>query len=211
MGQRQATLSFDTSIFEAIENYIKWCQLVPRKMPGAMDMLCRQLSYAHLAFAQADSLGPVDPRQEHPELAWQRPVRRISGRFFFGWKARRITRGLWESYNDSREAFFIEFGIHRNPHTGQVSPRRIRRPINKLALKKTLQFMAKSAVVDRVWTDVYFPPPGMRKGKAYMWTLSGRTANFYGGSGNIGMGSPVQGQGGIGFAAAPTIQRPNLP
>jgi len=174
MGQLQ--MSGET--FEAIENYIRWCQLVPKKFPGAMNHLVRMMSLVHLGFAQQYSLGPRDPRQQTPANAWKLPVRRISGRYFFGWKVRRVSMGVWQVYNDSREAFFIEYGIHRNPATGQVSGKRIRRPINKLSLQRTLRFLATTPVADRIWADIYFPPPGMRSGKGYLWKMQSPFVNY---------------------------------
>lgn len=194
MGQRTGALTLDGSTFEAIENYIQWSRRVPKKFPGAMNHLVRMMAMVHIGFAQQYSLGPMDARQQTPALAWKIPVRRISGRYFFGWKVRRVGLGVWQAYNDSREAFFIEFGIHRNPATGRVASRRIRRPINKLAMQRTLRFLATTAVANRVWADIYYPPPGMRKGKGYLWTMQspGVMANtfpkFFGAGAGMGLG-----------------------
>lgn len=171
MGQRTGALSIDGSTFEAIENYILWCKQVPKKFPGAMNHLVQMMSYVHLGFAQQYASGPRDPRNQQSVNAWKIPVRRITGRYFFGWKVRRISLGVWQVYNDSREAFFIEYGIHRNPATGGVSAKRIRRPINKLAMQRTLRFLATTAVADRIWADIYFPPAGQRSGKGFLWTM----------------------------------------
>jgi hypothetical protein len=152
------------------------------------------MALVHLGFAQKYSAGPVDPLQQNPEAAWKVPVRRISGRYFFGWKIRRVTLGVWQVYNDSREAFFIEFGIHRNPTTGGVSARRIRRPINKLSVQRTLRVLAASPLANRMWADVMFPPPGMRSGKGYLWTMqspgvmSEMFPSFFGAGGSMNLG-----------------------
>lgn len=171
MGQSMGELSLSPDTFEAMENYIRVCQISKRKFPGAMDSLVHLMSLVHLGYAQKYAAGPRDPRQVQPELAWKLPVRRISGRYFFGWKVRKVNLGHYEMYNDSREAFFIEYGIHRNPATGQVSPGRIRRPINKLSLLRTLRFLQTTPVADRVWSSVFYPPPGMRSGKGFLWTM----------------------------------------
>jgi hypothetical protein len=171
MGQRTGALQIGPEIFEAIENYIRVCQITRKKFPSAMDALVRTMSYVHAGYAQQYAAGPVDPYQQNPGAAWKLPVRRISGRYFFGWKTKRVTMGHWMVYNDSREAFFIEFGIHRNPRTGLVSARRIRRPVNKLSYRKTLQFLATTAVADRVFSNIYFPPPGMQHGRGFLWTM----------------------------------------
>jgi hypothetical protein len=171
MGQRMGGFQITPDTFEAIENYILWCRLVPKKFPGAMDMLVRMMSYYHLGTAQKYAAGPVDPKQGMTGAAWKIPVRRITGRYFFGWKVRKVSLGTWQVYNDSREAFFIEYGIHRNPATGGVSSKRIRRPINKLSMQRTLRFVATTSAAHRVWSSIYFPPPGMRKGKGFLWTM----------------------------------------
>ena len=193
MGRRQAGLTLTPATFEAIENYLQWSQTVKRKFPAGMDMLVRTLSYVHLGYAQKYALGPVDPAQQRPELAWRLPIRRITGRYFFGWKVQRVGRAHYEMYNDSREAFFIEYGIHRNPATGNVASRRQRRPINKLSLKRTLAFAAQTAVANRVWASIYFPPPGLRSGKGFLWTMQSPNVmtsafpSFYG----AGVGIPL--------------------
>lgn len=171
MGRKQSLLQITPDSFEAIENYIRWCESVPKKFPGAMNLLVKTMANVHMGFAQKYSLGPTDPRQQNPALAWKLPVRRISGRYFFGWKVRWVKNAVWQVYNDSREAFYIEFGIHRNPTTGMVSSRRIRRPVNKLAMKQTLAFMAKTSAAHRVWGSIYFPSPGQRRGKGFLWTM----------------------------------------
>lgn len=196
MGQKTGMLQMGPEVFDALENYIRVCEASKRKFPGAMDTLVRLMSYVHLGYAQKYSAGPVDPRQTNAAAAWRLPVRRITGRYFFGWKVRKVSLGMWQVYNDSREAFFIEFGIHRNPATGQVSGRRIRRPVNKLSMQRTLRYMAQTAVADRIWASIYFPPQGLRKGKGYLWTMQSPGVmaetfpGFFGGKGqSLDLGS----------------------
>ena len=171
MGKGMTAIQLDPSFFEAIENAILQSMRIRRQMPIAMDRLVRFMSYAHLGFAQKRSLGPVDPMQRRPEFAWKIPVRRISGRYFFGWKVKRVGMGHYKMYNDSREAFFIEFGIHRNPYTGKPSARRIRRPIMKLSFLENLRFIQSTHVANRVWSSLYYPPPGQRRGRGFLWTM----------------------------------------
>lgn len=171
MGHGQTGITIDPTFFEAIENAIIHCRRIQRGLPIAMDRMVRFASMAQQGIAQKKSLGPVDPQQARPELAWRVPVRRITGRYFFGWKTKRVGLGHYKMYNDSREAFFIEFGIHRNPYTGKPSPRRIRRPIMKLSLIETLKFMEQTRVGHRIWSNIYFPPPGHRKGRGFIWQM----------------------------------------
>lgn len=164
MGRGYTAVQLGPELFNAIENQLRQNSLASRTFNFHMDRLVRFMSYVHLGAAQRRSLGPVDPQQQRPELAWKLPVRRISGRYFFGWKVKRRGLGWWQVYNDSREAYFIEFGIH-------TSNRRVRRPVNKLALMATLKFMATTRAYDRVWADIYMPPPGMRRGRGFIWQM----------------------------------------
>lgn len=164
MGRSATQISWGEDIFEALENTIVNCQRMRRGLPVAMDRACRFCSYAQLGFGQKRAAGPVDPEQARPELAWRIPVRRISGRYFFGWKVKRVGMGWWQFYNDSREAFYIEYGIH-------TSPRAIRRPVHKLSFIDTLRFLEGTKIWDRVWANLVAPPLGLRSGKAYKWVV----------------------------------------
>jgi len=164
MGQNRQVLRIGPELFSAVENQIRWAEGVQRKLPVAMDRLVRFMAYTNLGIAQKMSLGPHDPNQANTAYAWKIPVRRISGRYFFGWKVRRRGLGVWQLYNDSREAFFIEYGIH-------TSNRRVRRPIRKLSLIRTMKFMMKTEVYHRVWASVYFPNPSLRKGAGFTWRI----------------------------------------
>jgi hypothetical protein len=152
-GMGAVQISTDT--FNAIEEYIRWAEAVPGRLPRAMDILTRFMSLTNLGIAQEMSYGPSDPQQRNPAMAWRIPVRRISGRYFYGWQVKRIGLGVWMLYNDSREAFFIEFGIHADPRTGEPSARRIRRPIRKLSLRRTLQAMMRTQAYHRIWAEIY--------------------------------------------------------
>jgi hypothetical protein len=148
-------VEISTETFNAIEEYIRWAEAVPARMPRAMDILARFMSLTNLGIAQQMSYGPADPQNRNPAMAWKIPVRRISGRYFYGWQVRRIAQATWMLYNDSREAYFIEFGIHRQPGSEAVSSRRIRRPIRKLSLRRTLAAMMRTQAYHRVWAEIY--------------------------------------------------------
>jgi hypothetical protein len=163
-GVGQTMISFDASFFEAIENFIQQTRRMQRGVPVAMRRLALFGAATQLAEAQKRSLGPLDPQQRLDSAAWQVPVRRISGRYFFGWKVRRVGPTAYAMYNDSREAYFIEFGIH-------TSNRRIRRPILKLSLKYAVEFLRTTAVGHRIWAELAMPPPGKRVGKGFIWRM----------------------------------------
>lgn len=125
-----------------------------------MDQLVFHMALLNQGEARKMSFGPLDPRMENPAAAWKIPVRRISSRYYVGWKVMRIGPAAWRLYNDSKEAYFIEFGIHQWGATGSGgapggNPRRVRRPIRKLSLLKTMEFMQKTAVYHRVWVSIY--------------------------------------------------------
>jgi len=171
MGQGVAGITLSPFFLDAIENQILVAESSRKKLPLAMNDLCRTLALIQMGYAQKRSAGPVDPQQRMPEAAWKMPVRRITGRYFFGWKMRYVKLGIWQMYNDSREAYYIEFGIHRNPATEEVATRRQRRPILKLSLLDTLKFAQRSKVYDRIWANVFFPPPALRRGRGFSWQM----------------------------------------
>jgi hypothetical protein len=148
-------IEISTDTFNAIEEYVRWAEGVPGKMPRAMDILTRFMSLTNLGIAQEMSYGAFDPQQRNPGQAWRIPVRRISQRYFYGWQVKRVAPGVWMLYNDSREAFYIEYGIHANPATGQTSAGRIRRPIRKLSLRRTLEAMMRTQAYHRVWSEIF--------------------------------------------------------
>lgn len=172
-GRVQLTL--DQEFFKALEDYIMWAQNVPRKIRQADDHLARFLALSALGIAQKLSGGPKrSPSHKADPRAWRPPpIPRITWAYYFGWQARRLQHGTWILTNVSREAYYIEFGIHRNPRTGEVAPRRIRRPVMKLTFKKTLEFMQSTAIAHRIFADVYFPKPGEpgRRSRNLIWYM----------------------------------------
>lgn len=120
------------------------------------------MAYTNQGFAKRMSAGPVDPQMRRPSAAWKIPVRRITSRYYQGWKVKRLAPGLWMLFNDSREAYYIEYGIHptgslRATEKGHLFVMRVRRPIRKLSLKKTLAFVDESQAGARVWETSFAP------------------------------------------------------
>jgi hypothetical protein len=136
--------------FLQIEEFIRWSETVgsAKNFNFGMNALVMFMAYTNLGIAQKMSAGPVDPQMNNAAAAWKVPVRRITEDYFYGWKVRRLSLGTWQLYNDSREAYFIEFGIH-------VGGARVRRPIRKLSLLKTLRALESTAVYHRVWAEIY--------------------------------------------------------
>lgn len=97
-----------------------------------------------LGYAQRRSRGFLDPSEQNPQWAWKIPVRRISGQYLVGWRVQHVGIGTWRTYNESREAYYIEFGINHEG-TGVSGPQgtqvRIRRPILKLSVMDTIAFV----------------------------------------------------------------------
>lgn len=146
----RAFLQISDRTYTQIEEYIRWSETVGsrKNFNFGMNALVMFMAYTNLGIAQKMSAGPYDPQMQNAAAAWKIPVRRISNNYLEGWKVRRLGFGTWQLYNDSREAYFIEFGIH-------MSNARVRRPIRKLSLRKTLQRMETSAVYHRVWAEIY--------------------------------------------------------
>lgn len=70
---------------------------------------------------------------------------------------RKLGFGDYLLYNSSREAYYIEFGISQVGFGGtrSVPRRRIRRPVSKLSLIKTLQYMEETSAYHRIWVDIF--------------------------------------------------------
>jgi len=161
-------LSVEKSSINAVEAYIRWLSVeCPKYMHIGTNILCQQMAYVNQSEARRMSFGPHDPREQNPNAAWRLPVRRISERYYRGWKVKPIMNG-WMLFNDSREAYFIEFGISRvgfswairGDRQERLGPRRtptrrIRRPVRKLSLIRTLKYMASTQAYHRIWSEIY--------------------------------------------------------
>lgn len=138
-----------------LEQAIQWAEnYVPQHLHLAMDDLCFYMALINQGYARKMAFGPADPGGLRSELAWRSPdegIRRITQRYYLGWRIRKVKPAVWQLYNASREAFFIEFGIH-------TSQRRIRRPVRKLSLRKTMDFMMYTNAYHRIWIDIYVNP-----------------------------------------------------
>lgn len=135
----------------AIEASITWAEVeVPSQLRTVMHRFAQTAAIYHQGEARRLSFGPFDPSQINTSAAWKIPVRRITNRYYLGWKVRSRGIAVWQSYNDSREAYFIEYGIN-----WLGGARRVRRPIGKLAYRRTIRFLRSSAVSGRVFADIF--------------------------------------------------------
>jgi hypothetical protein len=159
--------------FAALEKLIEWAELeVPRMLRKYMNELVFHMALVNQGIARKMSFGPFDPSQSNPNLAWRTPeegIRRISQRYFVGWKVKQIAPAVWQLYNDSREAYYIEFGIHTSLH-------RIRRPVRKLSLRRTMEFILTTGVYHRVWVDIYANPRYRHRGMGFQQHVGGAGA-----------------------------------
>jgi len=153
-----------------------------RNTRWGMNALVMLMARTNQAFAQEMSRGPNDPQERLNNAAWKLPVRRITSRYYKGWKVRRLAPGVWMLYNDTREAYYLEYGInhvgagftvsYRDGRTYIKGSRRVRRPVRKLSLIKTLKFMDTTRTGERVWEQIFAP---FRPGRRY----SGRGFVFH--------------------------------
>lgn len=159
--------------YNEIEEWIQAAESVGSSVQYGIQALAELLAYTNMAFAQELSAGFVDPQARNPDAAWQIPVRRITSQYFKGWKVRRVAAGTWALMNETREAYFIEFGINHVGHTKVITykggkaylrvPRRVRRPIQKLSLMKTMNFAEQTDASGRIWSQIFAPfQPGRR-------------------------------------------------
>lgn len=110
----------------------------------AVDKIIGMYALISLAGAQKRSLGPVDPQMTRAAAAWKIPVRRISGMYFLGWEVKHMGIGVYMLTNNSREAYYIEFGINHVGTGAQGSNGmrlRIRRPVMKLSVLEALKII----------------------------------------------------------------------
>lgn len=153
---------FDDRSLDEIYDLVRWAESdVPRLVPRLMNRLVMYLAIYHQGEARKMSFGPYDPFGRNSGLAWRTPsegIRRISQNYYLGWKVKSSGPGSWMVYNDSREAYFIEFGISMvgwgvNRHVPQG---RIRRPVNKLSGRRTIEWAIRTdGMENRIWTEIY--------------------------------------------------------
>lgn len=171
--------------FDDIDDWIRAAQASGRNIQYGMNAMAMFMARTNHAFAQEMSAGFVDPRMQNRAAAWKIPVRRITSRYYKGWTVRRLAPGVWMLYNVSREAYYIEHGIHptgtiTTSHQGNSFIMRVRRPIQKLSLMKTLRFVDQSKIGERVWEKIFEPfRPGMKfKNRGSGIAISGLTAGL---------------------------------
>ena len=161
--QKQGSFfGFDPKSLNEISDLVRWAESdVPRLIPRLMNRLVMYLALYHQGEARKMSFGPYDPSGRNSGLAWRTPgegIRRISQNYYLGWKVKSAGLGRWIVYNDSREGYYIEFGISMvgwgaNRH---VPAGRIRRPVNKLAGRRTVEWaMRTDGVANSIWTECY--------------------------------------------------------
>lgn len=128
----RGVFTIDRKFFTDIERIMEDNATSRTKFNQGMDLLINGCILVVKGAAQKRSMGQVAPRKRSvPALAYRIPVQRITGRYFAGWKIRRIRFGHWMIYNDSIEAYLIETGMYQ----------RVRRPILKLSVIEMLRFL----------------------------------------------------------------------
>lgn len=134
--------------FEQIENFIADNIASIEKVNFGIDTLVRSMVLVTKGIAQEKSGGAVAAnRRSNPALAYRIPVQRITGQYYAGWTLRRLGNGHWVLYNDTREAYLIEYGINM----------RQRRPILKLSVIEMLRFIQTTKTADRFLANVLAP------------------------------------------------------
>jgi hypothetical protein len=138
------TFAISRQSFVEVDKFIRDAEGDSIRTMEYTDLLVRMMAGAVKGFAQRMATGPIAPGGiSSPALAFKIPVQRITGRYLAGWKMRRYGSGRWMVYNDDRAAFFIEEGIFR-------SPRRVRRPILRLAVISMLRMIQTTRVADQL-------------------------------------------------------------
>lgn len=187
MARLKGGITIDPSFFRQIEEFIQDNKNSVKNFKFGMDAAVMLYAYTTLAEAQKRSLGPLDPRMVgkrmtghrfigsssgdvrrqplYTSTAWKIPVRRISGAYFSGWFVKRVSLGVWMLSNNSREAYFIEFGINHagtGLHDSAGNRVRIRRPILKLSVLAAYNFAASTnfdlVAFKGIFTSTYHSP-----------------------------------------------------
>jgi len=160
IGSGRGVVEITPESLKALEDCAAWCTNVARnKLPWADHMLAKTMAMVAGGMAQKRSAG-IKRAPQDTTRSWKMPVPRVTSKYFMGWRIKRVSNEAYLLTNDSREAYFIEFGIHRNPRTGQPSPRRIRRPVLKLSVLEMLKMIYASPIGHRVWSSILIPKPG---------------------------------------------------
>lgn len=157
-----------SNMYDAVEEFLRDFRYAPRQFQYGEAALVQLLAKTSQGYAQALSRGPnvgprggsqmrltgrtfvtdsggvSTPRPKWSSQAWRIPVRRITSRYYQGWKVKRLAPNVWEVYNESREAFFIEIGAH--PTSTRKRPRRIR----TYAYLRTLRFVKTTNAAHRI-------------------------------------------------------------
>lgn len=170
----RAFLEPDKATIDALEDAIRWAEEeVPQNLRRAMNELVFHMALMNQGIARKMSFGPYDPLMQNPGMAWRIPVRRISGAYYVGWKVKRVKEAVWQLYNDSREAYFIEFGIN-----WLGAGRRVRRPIRKLSLRRTMERMMTTQAYHRTWVDIYSSPRHRHRGRGFYQIVQSPGTHF---------------------------------
>jgi hypothetical protein len=174
----RAIMQPTVGMMNSLEEVIQWAETeAPTKLRYYMNELVFHMALVNQGFARKMSFGPSDPGGRRTELAWRTPaqgIRRISGQYYTRWQVRQVRPAVWQLYNDSREAYYIEFGISRVGFGGtrNVPSRRIRRPVRKLSLLRTLEFCMTTRVYHRVWASIMSSPRHHGRGQGFTQIIS---------------------------------------
>lgn len=160
-GYSNAFIQITPRSINAIEAYIRWAEIeVPSHVHQHMDRLVKHMALVNQSFARKMAFGPYDPHGKNPSLAWRTPeqgIRRISQAYYLGWRVKKVRVGWYRLWNSSKEAYFIEFGVSTVGFgdNRRVPRGRIRRPVRKLSLLKTMKFMQQTQAYHRIWVDTF--------------------------------------------------------
>lgn len=160
------TTGFSRKTFENIEDFIADNQASKEKVAQGIDLLVRAMVLSIKGFAQEKTAGPLAPRQRSvPALANRIPVQRITGHLYAGWTQQRIGFAHWMVYNDAKEAWMVEYGIHQ----------RQRRPILKMSVIGMLGMLQATRTGERFLETVLAP---RRNAKGQFQTFEQRISRF---------------------------------
>jgi hypothetical protein len=157
--------------FDDVDNLIRSLKTGTREFNSAMDLAAQLLAGTSKAFVQQYYAGPRAPSRAvvgYQKSSFGIPVRQVTGRTLRGWKVRRVAPGVWETYNEERGAYMVEYGIVRGG--GGVA----RRPLKRSGVA-TLRFIQRTRFAQRIMADTF---GNLRNNKGHFRSFQSRIRPF---------------------------------
>lgn len=170
--QRPGAFGITRQSFDEIDTLIRSMKTGTREFNAAMDLAAELLAGTSKAFVQMYYAGPRAPSrgtaQGYTPSSFGFPIRQVTGRTLRGWRMRRVAPGVWETFNEERGAYMVEYGIVRGG--GGVA----RRPLKRSGVA-TLRFIQRTRFAQRIMADTF---GSLRNNKGHFRSFQNRIRPF---------------------------------